>query len=91
MKQYSAGGYTRISKRAAARAYCDGKTVYACPVNLRPDGPWGVVVPLMRGNWGKFNPLCEFGANVSALEAYNCTSAETGRYLAYYRAEAETV
>ena len=91
MRQYSVGGYTRISKRAAARAYCEGETVYACPVNLRPDGPCSVMVPLIRGHWGKFNPLCDFQANASAVEYYNCTCAETGRYLAYYRAEAATV
>lgn len=30
-------------------------------------------------------------AVVGYSEYYNCTSAETGRYLAYYRAEAATV
>ena len=85
MRHYSVGGYTRISKRAAARAYCEGETVYACPVNLRPGAPWHPETAADNSDGGSF------AAAVGWAEYYNCTCAETGRYLAYYRAEAATV
>ena len=85
MRHYSIGGYVRISKAAARRAFNAGKLVIFCPVNMRLGGPWYPETAADNSEWGSF------AAAVGWAEHYSCTSAETGRYLAYYIAEAETV
>ena len=85
MRQYSIGGYTRISKAAARRAFNSGETVCFCACNMRPGAPWYPETAADNSDGGSF------AAVVGWAEHYNCTCAETGRYLAYYRAEAATV
>ena len=85
MRQYSVGGFTRISKAAARRAFNAGETVYFCACNMRPGAPWHPEIRANNRNGGSFE------AAVGWAEYYNCTCAETGRHLAYYRAEAATV
>lgn len=85
MRQYSIGGYVRISKAEARRAFNAGETVYFCACNMRPGAPWHPETAADNSDGGSF------AAAVGWAEHYNCTSAETGRYLAYYRAEAATV
>ena len=84
MRQYSIGGYVRISKAAARRAFNASETVYFCACNMRPGAPWHPETAADNSNGGSF------AAAAGCAEYYNCTCAETGRYLAYYRAEAAT-
>ena len=85
MRQYSIGGYARISKAAARRAFNAGEVVYFCACNMRPGAPWNPEIAADNSDGSSF------AAAVGRVEYYNCTCAETGRYLAYYRAEGATV
>ena len=90
MRHYSNGGYVRISKAEARRMYCSGKELSLCAVNMRPDGPCGAIrIKTAEASSGA--AATAFAMECRAFEYYNCTGAETGRYLAYYRAEAATV
>ena len=85
MRQYSIGSYVRISKAEARRAFNAGEVVYFCACNMRPGAPWHPETAADNSDG------VAFAAAVGWAEHYNCTCAETGRYLAYYRAEAATV
>ena len=85
MRYYSVGGLTRISKAAARRAFNAGDVVYFCACNMRPGAPWHPETGADNSDGGSFAAAAGWAAY------YNCTSAEAGRYLAYYRREAETV
>ncbi len=85
MRHYSNGGYVRISKAEARRVFNSGEWVYFCACNMRPGAPWHPETAADNSDGGSF------AAAVGWAEYYNCTCAETGRYLAYYRAVAETV
>ena len=85
MRKYSVNGFERISKAEARRAFNAGEVVYFCGCNMRPGAPW-------HPETGADNSDGEsFEAAAGWAEHYNCTCTETGRYLAYYRAEAATV
>lgn len=93
MKAYtytdSGNTWTRVSKRAAAAAFLRGYRVAFCPVNLRPGAPWhpeyvihrASVEGLAADDIGVRNLFFDRAASYAW---YNCASAETGRYLAYY-------
>ena len=85
MRYYSGGGYVRISKAEARRVFNAGEVVYFCACNMRPGAPWHPETGADNSDGGSF------AAAAGRAEYYNCTSAETGRYLAYYRAEEATV
>ena len=85
MRHYSNGGYVRISKAEARRVFNSGEWVYFCACNMRPGAPWHPETVADNSDGGSF------AAAAGWAEYYNCTCAETGRYLAYYRAEAATV
>lgn len=80
MNRISVGGFTRITKKAAARAFDSGKTVYLCPVNLNPCTPWGAAVSIEK----EPSVSEDFTVKTNAFEHYNCMNSETGRYAAFY-------
>jgi hypothetical protein len=90
MRKYSVNGFERISKAEARRMYCSGKELYLCAVNMRPDGPCGVI-RIKTAEVSSGASATAFAMECRAFRYYNCTSAETGRYAAFYKREAETV
>lgn len=70
------GNLIRITRPTAKKLYEKGKTIILCPVNLRPDSPYGVSVCID----GKDN----FDKKTDAFVIHNCVDAETGRYPAFY-------
>lgn len=83
--------YTRISKAAAKRAYLQGLSVVMIPCNLRPFGPWGIGYTLTKASRAHLvaddiGAANDFLNLVNSFEYYNCTSAETGKYAAFYTA-----
>lgn len=81
MNQYTADGYSRISKARARRLYDAGAPVYMCPVKLRPGAPWHPETQAL-----KTRAQAPFDSLVNAAVYYTCGSA-TGPYLAYYTKE----
>lgn len=78
MRKISIDGFTRISKKAAFKAYKEGKTVYLCPVNFSPVSMWFQAVPLHNDSPRKWENI------INEFEFYNCTNNESGRYTAFY-------
>ncbi len=76
--------YTRINRTKARNAYNDGKTVIACPSNLRPGAPWHPETEL--------NPAtgAAFTAAENAFYFYNIRNAETGKYISWFIEEEKT-
>ncbi len=77
MRNISANGYKRITKRAAARLYEQGQPVLFCPVNLIPGGAWGIGSIIIKEEGRTFEQV------LNAFEYYNCNN-ETGKYTAFY-------
>lgn len=81
--------WIRVSKRAAVTAFMRGDRVALCPVNLRPGAPWHPEYIIHRDSVENFT-LDEIGVmncftdRAKSFAWYNCTCAETGKYLAYY-------
>ena len=85
MKKYtfkwSGKTYTRANKRAARRAWKDGKTIVICPCNMRPDSIWSPAVPFAR-NENDAENIFDVIANECTFHA--CMNKETGKYPAFY-------
>ena len=86
MKKYSFTNngktWERITKKQASAAYNNGLTVLFCPVNMRPFTQWHLEIDVNKA-FEDYNGV-SFANAVNAFEIYNCTSAETGRYTAFY-------
>ena len=78
MRNISANGYKRITKRTAMRLYEKGEPVLFCPVNLIPGGPWGIGCTITKEEGRTFEQA------LNAFEYYNCFNNETGYYAAFY-------
>lgn len=85
MRLHNVNGFERISKAEARRAFNAGEMIYFCACNMRPGAPWYPETAADNSDGGSF------AAAAGRAAFYSCTCAETGRYLAYYRAEAATV
>ena len=77
MRNITANGYKRITKRAAERLYKAGQPVLFCPVKLRPGGAWGIGCTVTKKEGESFKDT------LTAFEFYNCNNA-TGNYTAFY-------
>lgn len=80
--------WTRINKKAAEKAFVNGKTVVAIPHNLRPFTPWHCEFYWNRSQYEQFVAdeigMKNYFSNLcNSCEFYNC-NAETGKYLAFY-------
>ena len=69
--------WMRVNKTRAKKLFQAGERVLLCPVNLRPFGIWRISF-MADSQDGDFDKL------VNAFEHYNCTSAEAGKYCAFY-------
>ena len=78
MNEIIINGYRRITKREAFKRYKEGKTIYFCPVNLRPGNLWHWEVAVRNNSPRKWESI------VNEFEYYNCINSETGRYAAFY-------
>lgn len=79
MRKITTRNRVRVDKTTARRLYNSGRfhRLHLCPVNLNPESPWGLLY--WPGNNEK-----PFADLVREYETHNCTSAETGRYTAFY-------
>jgi hypothetical protein len=77
MRNITANGYKRITKRTAERRYEAGLPILFCPVNLKPGGPWGIGCTITKEEGTTFKQA------LNAFEYYNCSNA-TGNYTAFY-------
>ena len=80
MRNITANGYKRITKRTAKRLYEMGEPVLFCPVKLIPGGLWGNGCTITKKEGRTFEQ------EVNAFEYYNCSNA-TGDYTAFYMKE----
>jgi hypothetical protein len=78
MRNITANGYKRITKRTAERLYNAGQPVLFCPVKLIPGGPWGIGCVVIKEEGRTFEQ------EVNAFEYYNCCYSDTGYYTAFY-------
>jgi hypothetical protein len=78
MRNFTANGYKRITKRTAERLYELGQPVLLCPVNLIPGGPWGIGCIITKEEGTTFTK------QLNAFEYYNCINNETGYYTTFY-------
>ena len=96
MNKIQIDGYTRITKKEAARRYNAGEVIRLTACKLSPVSPWGCYSDAQKdhnatvsGDW--FNTTVarnrEFETVVDAFTYYNCTN-ETGKYPAYWKKEA---
>ena len=78
--EYCDVGFTfmRVTKTEAAAAYRNRLPIILCPVNLRPGGPWHPEVKIIPDGKAPFEAVCRW------FRFFDCTNAETGRYIAYY-------
>jgi len=88
---YTENGFNfeRIDKTTARKAYINGLSVVACPVNKRPGKPYHPETVQNRKNREQFTAdeigvKNDFDNLINSFEFYNCTSSETGRYTAFY-------
>lgn len=88
---YTENGFTfeRIDRATARRAYINGLSVVACPVNLRPGKPYHPETVLNRKNREQFTAdeigvKNDFNNLINLFEYYNCINSETGKYTAFY-------
>ena len=77
---YTENGFTfeRVNRKRARAAYNNGLRVILCPVNLRPGYPFYPEISIS----GKAPATFETQEN--AFIYYNCTTAQAGKYPAYY-------
>ena len=76
MNYYVDGKFKRVNKCAARRLHKDGKPVFICPVNFRPDNMYVTAMPMSHEH--------DFDTAVMYFEHYNCINSETGRYASFY-------
>lgn len=88
---YTENGFTfeRIDRATARRAYINGLSVVACPVNLRPGRPYHPETVLNRKNRehltaDEIGVKNDFNNLINSFEFYNCPNTETGKYTAFY-------
>lgn len=94
MNKIEIGGYTRISKSAAKKAFNNGENVYMLPCKVSPNSYWIIPVKMSRKERLKTeinngivsvvprNDLFECECN--EFSYYNCNNNETGNYIAFY-------
>lgn len=96
MNRIKIGGYTRITKKEAARRYNAGEVIRLTAYKLSPVSPWGCYSDVQKDHNATvsgdgFNTTVarnrEFETVVNAFTYYNCTN-ETGKYPAYWKKEA---
>lgn len=96
MNRIKIGGYTRITKKEAARRYNAGEVIRLTACKLSPVSPCGCYSDARKDHNATvsgdgFNTTVarnrEFETVVNAFTYYNCTN-ETGRYPAYWKKEA---
>lgn len=88
---FTHNGFTfeRISKEKARSAYMNSLTVIVCPANLHPFSPWGVATQWNRKDRAHLvidetGVRNDFNNLVLSFQYYNCTTAQAGRYAAFY-------
>lgn len=96
MNRMQINGFTRVSKKEAARRYNAGERIRLTACKMSPVSPWGCYSDAQKESYTTvsgdgFNTTVarsrEFETVVHAFTYYNCTN-ETGRYPAYWVAEA---
>ena len=96
MNKIKIGGYTRITKKEAARRYNAGEVIRLTACKLSPVSPWGCYSDVQKDHNATvsgdgFNTTVarnrEFETVVNAFTYYNYTN-ETGKYPAYWKKEA---
>lgn len=96
MNRIQIGGYTRITKKEAARRYNAGEVIRLTACKLSPVSPWGCHSDTQKDHNATvsedgFNTTVarnrKFETVVNAFTYYNCTN-ETGKYPAYWKKEA---
>lgn len=78
--------YRQITKRTAKRLYCEGKTIYMCPANIRPFNSNAFKVcygTLGERERKRTKPKNAFELLTNLCVYHNCNN-ETGRYLRFY-------
>ena len=86
MKHYEINGLERISKANARTLYNIGFPIVFCPCNLKPGFPYNPEYTITKPNESDYYTDSErsFEYHVNSFEFYNCTSTETGKYIAFY-------
>lgn len=83
MNRIQIGGYTRITKKEAARRYNAGEVIRLTACKLSPVSPWGCYSDAQRESYTQvsgdgFNTTVarnrEFEIVVNAFTYYNCTN-----------------
>lgn len=96
MNKIQIDGYTRITKKEAARRYNAGEVIRLTACKSSPVSPWGCYSDAQKDHNATvsgdgFNTTVarnsEFETVVDAFTYYNCTN-ETGKYPAYWKKEA---
>lgn len=96
MNKIQIDGYTRITKKEAARRYNAGEVIRLTACKLSPVSPLGCYSDSQKDHNATvsgdgFNTTVarnrEFETVVNAFTYYNCTN-ETGKYPAYWKKEA---
>ena len=96
MNRTQIGGYTRITKKEAARRYNAGEIIRLTACKLSPVSPWSCYSDAQKDHNATvsgdgFDTTVarnrEFETVVNTFTYYNCTN-ETGRYPAYWKKEA---
>ena len=78
--------FTRIRSDRARRLFCNGKTIYMCACNPRPDmfaTPVNVAM-IEDEPYGGSTREELFERTLNACRYYNCINAETGKRVACY-------
>lgn len=81
--------YARIDRRAAKKAYIEGKTIYLCASNLRPFTMWHCECAIDRTARADFiqddtGAANDFENMCNSFAYYNCVNTETGRRINFY-------
>lgn len=85
--------WKRINKKAAEKAFLDGKTLVVVACNIKPFSPWGGSMAISSeyilrksGFIGYPNRglLEEYQKQINSFTYHNCINAETGKYPAFY-------
>lgn len=94
MNKISIGGFTRITKTEARKAYKNGENVYMLPCKVSPVNYW--FSPCKMDREARYKTIEENGV-ISLIERedvfdcicnefwlYNCNYNELGKYIAFY-------